>query len=233
MSQLKVQFNELINYISNNNKEDSLLLMNQATDSCSELLIWLDCLATHFQSSTALELLNGARSSMLEAVAYIGIGFGRATITAIRSQIDLLLAFTYFCDHPQEWDVVQKTGNGFMLRSDIHKYHQETKTNFTKKLALVDASEENSLTKVYRILSAHIHGQSPLTTPKSGHFKELFSSHEFITSLIELQQQVDRCLSNYLAVIFMEMNISPPSHVESRIKEQLTTKQRRIVFFEE
>ncbi len=232
MSELATQFDELLESITTKDKATSLLHMEQATKSCSELLLWLDILSSQFPLSPAKDLLVGARSAMLESVAYIGLGFGRATITAIRTQIDLILAFTYFCNHPQEWETVSTTGTCFQLRSAIDKYHNETKSNFKKKLAIVEHSENNSIAKLYKTLSAHIHGQSPLTTPKSGHFNELVKTDTFIESLIEIQKQVDTCLSNYLTVVYIEMNISPPLKISTRIKEQLTPNQRMTVFFD-
>ena len=229
---IEKQYQLLVEEINNRDINTSLQHMEKAKESCTESLLWIDYLSTYYSSTQAKELLSGARSAMLESVAYIGLGFGRATITAIRTQIDLLLGFTYFCNHPEEWQNVQKTGSGFMLRTDIDKYHKSSKPNFQKKLAIVEESEKNSIHKLYRILSAHIHGQSPLTTPKSGYFCELLSSTNFLESLLDLQKLVDRCLSNYIAIVFLEMDISIPLEIEIRIKKQLSPRQRKVVFFE-
>ena len=231
MRRIEEHFGLLLTAINYRDQNTSLLLMKEATLSCSELLLWLDCLNSQFPNALANELLIGARASMLESVAYIGLGLGRASISAIRTQIDLILAFTYFCEHPREWELVKTTDSGFKLKSHINQYHIETKPHFHRKLQIVEKSEGNSLSKLYRILSAHVHGQSPLTAPKSGQFVDLLSSDSFLSSLIELQKMVDRCLSNYLSIVYLEMNLSPPLEIENRIKSQLQSKEIKAVFF--
>ncbi|MDM8560907.1 hypothetical protein [Candidatus Parabeggiatoa sp. HSG14] len=168
---------------------------------------------------------------MLESVAYIGLGFGRATIGAIRTQIDLMLSFTYFYDHPREWEMVKTLGKGFQLRSDIEKYHKEILSKFGKNIAMIENSQGTSLSKLYGILSAHVHAQSPLTIPKAGKFEDLISSDSFLQSLVTMQGQVVVCLSNYLVAIFVSEEISPPFDIERRIKQQLSFAQCKAIFF--
>ena len=150
---------------------------------------------------------------MLESVAYIGLGLGRAAIGAIRTQIDLLLGFTYFYDHPYEWNSVKTTGKGFKLRSDIDKHHKDTRKKFASDIDKIEHSEGRSLLSLYRILSAHIHGQSRLTVPKAGRFVELISSDSFSDSLITLQMQVSISISNYLTAVFLSEGIDPPREI--------------------
>lgn len=233
MKQINEQFSALIDTINDHDKDKALDFMKRTTKSCSELLLWIDYLNSQFPDSPAKELLIGSRASMLEAVAYIGMGLGRAAIGAIRTQIDLILSFTFFCEHPREWEQVKTTGEGFKLRTDIYNYHKDTKKNFNSKLAIVEQHEDYTLIELYKILSAHLHGQSPLTIPKSGHFLNLLSSDSFLESLIELQACVDRSLSNYLTVVFIGMDLSPPLEPQARIKKMLKTEQVKKVFFDD
>jgi len=231
MHNIEDQFDILIDAISGLEKNTCVERMNNASTACKELLLWIDYLKCLFPNSCALDLLEGTRASMLESVAYIGLGLGRAAIGATRTQIDLMLGFTYFYDHPREWEVVKNVGEGFQLRSDIDKYHKDKRKRFKTNIGLIEGSEDLSLLKVYRILSAHIHAQSPSTIPKAGEFGDLFSSDSFIKSLIEIQDKSVRCLSNYLTAIFISDDINPPFEVGIRIKAQLTPKQRRLIFF--
>ncbi|MCP4353357.1 MAG: hypothetical protein GY795_48530 [Desulfobacterales bacterium] len=233
MITLEEQLALLIDSISQKESSVSVSRMKDATEACEELLLWIDYLKNLFPDCYASELLEGTRASMLESVAYIGLCLGRAAIGAIRTQTDLMLGFTYFYDHPREWNSVKSSGSGFKLRSDIDKYHREIRDGFGKNINIIDNSEGTSLLKLYRILSAHIHGQSPLTVPKAGEFRELISSDSFIQSLITIQKKVSRCLSNYLAAVFISEGISPPFDIGRRIKEQLTPAQRKAVFFED
>lgn len=232
MDTIENQFKPLVDHITNSDMPAAIERMEKTTKACQELLSWIDFLKSLFPECCASELLDGARSAMLESVAYIGLGLNRAAIGAIRTQIDLLLGFTYFYNHPYEWDSVNRTGSGFQLRSDIDKYHKETRKGFASNINVIESSEGTSLLSLYRILSAHIHGQSPLTVPKAGKFIELISSDAFLDSLIELQLKVSRGISNYLTAVFLAEGINPPLHIGQRIKEQLKPQQRKAIFFD-
>lgn len=203
--------------------------MNQG---CGELLLWVDYLRSAKPKCSCLELLDGAKSSMLESAAYSGLGLARAAIHSIRTQVDLLLGFSYFFDHPNEWNQVCTTGNGFMLKSDILKYHLE-KPNFKKKLSTIENQNGYSLNNVYRILSSHIHGMSSHTLPKAGHFIELLYSSSFCNSMVQLQKQVTIAVSNFLLVVFLSDPIQAPEKVVIRVKKSLSLAQRKIVFFDD
>jgi hypothetical protein len=231
MLSLEEQLNTLIESITTKDKNVSVNRMTAVTKSCQELLLWIDYLKSLFPESHALELLEGVRASMLETVAYIGIGLGRGAIGAMRTQIDLMLGFTYFYDHPREWEMVKTAGKGFQLRSDIEKYHKTIRQKFASTIAMIEKSQGISLLEVYKILSAHIHAQSPLTIPKAGNFEDLVSSDAFLQSLVTMQEQVVLCLSNYLIAIFISDEISPPYEIERRIKQQLSPEQRKAIFF--
>lgn len=231
MDTIEKQFKILLKHITDIDTASSIDRMEKATEACQELLSWTDFLKSLFPECCASELLDGAKSAMLESVAYIGLGLNRAAIGAMRTQIDLLLGFTFFYNHPHEWDSVNRTGSGFQLRSDIDKYHKETRKGFASNISVIENSEGSSLLSTYRILSAHIHGQSPLTVPKAGKFIELISSDSFLDSLIELQSKVSRCTSNYLTAIFLSEGINPPLNIGTRVKEQLKPQQRKTIFF--
>ena len=217
--------------VDGNARPDQLDRMIETNQACYELLLWVDYLQAGMPDCSGKALLSGARASMLETVAYIGLSLGRAAILSMRTQIDLLLGFSYFFDHPREWEAVCCTGDGFKLKTDILKYHHD-KPGFKKKLSMIEAHEKYSLNEVYRILSAHIHGQSPLTLPKAGCFDELLYTPSFCASLIELQQEVTRGISNFLLVVFLNDNTQSPEDVMARVKRSLTLKERQVVFFE-
>ena len=226
------EFEKLIDKLVNDGqRSQQLKRMMKTNKACRELLIWVDFLQAGMPDCSGKALLNGARASMLETIAYIGLGLGRAAILSMRTQIDLLLGFSYFFDHPREWATVNATGNGFKLKGDIIKYHQE-KIGFKNKLTMIEAHETYSLNEVYRILSAHIHGQSPHTLPKAGNFDELLKTPTFCDSLTELQEQVTRGISNFLLVVFLHDSIQAPEQVLVRVKKGLTLEERMAVFFE-
>lgn len=204
--------------------------INQLESNFHELLIWLDFLKTALPQAKAKELLDGTRASMLETMAYIGMGLGRAAISAMRTQIDLLLGFTYFFDHPTEWRRIKETGQGFHLKKellDYNKKHRNTGEVYTK----IKGTSSPDLDQVYQILSAHIHGQSSHTLPSAGTFPELINTPEFCDSLVALQGLISLNLSNYLAAVFLNEDVGIPSEVETRLKNSLQEKIIKDLFF--
>jgi hypothetical protein len=198
-----------------------------ATD---ELRLWLHYFATHHPSVCARELLAGARAAILESIGCISLGIGRGAISAIRLQIDLLLGFTFFSDHPKEWERVEQTGDGFMLKSDIHKYLDEMTPGFKNRLQMIESSSGLSLSEIYRVLSAHIHGQSPYTMPHHGKLEELVLSVETLDSIVELQRRSTLATSNYLTAVYAPQWTALPPEVVKRVRESLSEKQKPLFF---
>lgn len=199
--------------------------------ACSELLAWTHLLRGTFSEAPAIVLLDGARAAMLESCAYLAVGLARAAVGAMRLQVDLLLGFSYFVDHPREWEYVCSTGSGFQLKGGIDKYHASMQEEFIVRLKMLDgAKKETRVSQVYGILSAHIHGQSTLTIPRAGVFAEVVSTPPFVDSVVRMQEQVAVAVSNYLAVVFDGHGIDPPEIVMERIAAKLSSSDRRKVF---
>ncbi|MFN7138312.1 MAG: hypothetical protein ACK4UN_03120 [Limisphaerales bacterium] len=167
MSPLAAQLAEAVGLFETETKGMGLARAERMSAKVGPLLQWIHWYRSHFQSSSALDLLSGTRASALEAMAYVSVGLGRAALMAIRTQIDLMLSFTYFKDHPVEWERVRTTGEGFMLRGDIYSYHKTSDKGFLSRLAMIESKAQVSLEDLYKTLSAHIHGQSPFTVPDS------------------------------------------------------------------
>lgn len=202
-----------------------------SADSISDLLLWIQYFRMVAPNETAIELLFGARAAAGEFVAYSAMGLGRAAISAIRSEIDLLLGYTFFKDHSAEWKRVTRTGDGFMMRSQIEKYHEDAYQGFASRRAIIERSSGLSLQKTYRILSAHIHGQSPLTLPKFGKVSQVVSPDlPFLESVISLQGQAVESLSNYLVALYARNWPELPEAIVQNAARALDPKQRPAFF---
>lgn len=197
------------------------------------VLSWIDWYERCRPTSHALELLNGARAAVLEATSYVGLGLARAALTAIRAQIDLVLGFTYFREHPAEWRLVNWTGDGFKLRSEIVKYHREIEPGrggFKDRLGIIDQQNKPTLETCYRTLSAHVHGQSANTLPKTGSVCELIATVQTLGDVVVLQKQTATALSGYLLTLHArEWNELPPALVAWG-KAVLTQDQHKLFF---
>lgn len=194
--------------------------------SQSELLMWI----SHFEASTgcARPLLSGSRAALAEALSYVGVGLGRAAIASIRTQIDLILSYTYFSDHPREWDLLIETDTGYMLRGDILTYHTKLFPNFSQRLALVEA--KGTLGEIYKLLSAHVHAQSSFTAPTAVLPVDLVATTTFLDSVIELQEASVLRLSNYLTALYAAQWQDLPKQVVQRVQALIKPKNKAIFF---
>ena len=164
-------------------------MVGDIVPAVDDLAAWIDHFRSIAKSETAIELLEGVQAATLEVVTYAFLGLGRAAITAIRLQIDMVLSYTYFKDHPVEWETVKGTGDGYMLIRDINKYHGEIDSNFNTRIGYLNNKPGRSLHDIYHILSAHIHRQSPYTLPALGPLESIVLDLEMMNSIIELQRQ--------------------------------------------
>jgi hypothetical protein len=221
---------ELVKSISINANSRGLDTLTKMENATFEIIEWINFYNNHYRERSGIELIKGAHSAILESIAYVSLGLGRAALTAMRTQIDLLLGFTYFCDHPREWKKVVSTGEGFKLRSDIYKFHSEIDKDLGKRLTIVGQISKPDLDNVYRVLSAYIHGQSPHTMPNINLIKEVKSSDEVIDSIISIQENLTTALSDYLIAIHALEWSDAPEKPFIRFNKLLNDKQRETFY---
>lgn len=229
MTQIIDQCNDTLTNISNSFHSHSIDLARIAETESNELIQWLSYLRST-NSGTAIELLDGTRSALIEVIGYIALSLGRASIQAIRTEIDLILSYTYFQDHPKEWGNLASSGNGFMLKSEVVTYHKNIDKGFGQRLTIIEEVSNISLDNIYRTLSAHIHGQSPFTMPKSNLVKDLLFSKELMTSVVLLQKHTIVMLSNFLLALYSNRWPELPQCVVQRVRPLLNSKQVPLFF---
>ncbi len=165
------------------------------------LVLWIHWYRTHIVVDAAAELLVGAEASIREAAGCVAIGLGRAALTAIRTQLDLLLGYTYFRDHPTEWRRVCDTGEGFKLKAELLKYHAEYTPGFSERRGLLDQAVTPNLNSIYATLSAHVHGQSKYSVPRAEELRHLIWSERKVREIPVMQAQAARALSLFLLAL--------------------------------
>lgn len=199
-------------------------------EASKELMLWVHYFEKTHGDSSAVTLLNGTRSALIETIGYISFGLGRAAINSIRTEIDLILSFAYFCDHPREWEVVISSGSGFMLRNDIYKYFIGLNIGFTENLKMVETATQVSLIDLYKILSAHIHAQSSYTIPKGNKIRNLVVKDEIVESIVQLQRSVSIALSNFFVTIYCQKWPELPAVAVKRVRSALSQNAAKIMF---
>ncbi len=214
--------------IDAHSKGDGLVLAKEMELATARILVWLHWYRSHRVPLAAADLLPGTHASVLEAIAYVSMGLGRAALTAIRTQIDLALSFTFFKDHPVEWSRVTSTGEGFFLRGDVYNYHKTTDKGFVSRLGIIETKAGVSLETLYKTLSAHIHGQSPFTVPNSKEMKDLIWSKPKLDSVVKIQNQTALALSNFLLAVHSKEWVDLPPGLVSEAQTLLAEKQKEF-----
>ncbi len=214
--------------VESHSKGDGLVLASKMEKATAPILVWLHWYGSHRVPLAAGDLLPGTHASVLESIAYVSMGLGRAALTAIRTQIDLVLSFTYFKDHPIEWTRVTTSGDGFVLRGDVYTYHKTTDKGFASRLAAIEAKANLSLETLYKTLSAHIHGQSPFTVPNSKEIKDLVWSKPKLESVVKIQEQVAEALSNFLMSVHSKEWVDLPPALVAEKQKLLGDKQKEF-----
>lgn len=113
-----------------------------------------------------------------------------------------------------------------MLYSDILRFHKEMDRKFGERLTTVEQFPCRGLRELYRILSAHIHGQSKYTIPKAVAMTDLLSKKAFLVSVIELQQRTSESLSDFLVALYAPDWANLPKNAVARVRQFLTDKQQ-------
>lgn len=204
--------------------------VQETADSAAEFLLWVRHYEIAATDGTALSLLRGAKAAVIEAAAMCAAGFGRASLGAIRQQIDLMTSYVYFKDHPREWARVTETGDGFMLPSEVRKYHQALQPRLGARLDYLEKRGLDTVNGTYRLLSAHVHGQSELTAPKTGHLREALLSRPLLDEIPQFQLRASLALSNYFVALRAEEWFDLPEEPVRRVSMALTDDQR-VQFF--
>ena len=191
---------------------------------------WVRWYRAHHWSESGSELLDGTRAAVLEAVGYVSLGLGRAAIASIRTQLDLVLGYSFFREHPAEWRRVSETGDGFKLKSELVKYHREMQSSFGEKLSMIEQGSGIRLDDVYRVLSAHIHGQSKYSIPKCTELKQLVWPEKRLSEVVVLQDRAAKALSNFLLSVHARAWTELPPAFVAAGKRILTDAQRKRFF---
>ena len=195
----KDQTGKLANAISSRLAAKGEVLAKSTYESAALSLAWLEYLRTYEMTGHCDSHLDGWRAAIVETLGCIAMGLVRPGIFALRTQIDLALAWLYFKDHPVEWARVEERGEGFMLKSDVIAYLESFLSNYRGRYSALLSGKSRKEGEPYRLLSAHVHAQSSLVVPT-------------VTGLLTMVQEIKRCqeaiqlqfeVSEYLSDVFL------------------------------
>lgn len=196
----------------------------------TSLLLWLDYLETSEATGCCNEILSSVRAAAVEATGGIALGLVRLAIFAMRSQIDLAVAWLFFKDHPVEWSHVLRTGEQFKLKKEIFSYLADYQDRFSERLAILEKHRARTVTDPYRLLSAHIHSQSPLVMPTFAKLDSLIYSEKRCVEAIRLQADVTEYIGDIFLSCFGNKWASLPGSIVASVRGRLPQEKQPAVF---
>ena len=220
----------LLKSVSEFSDADGETILEGFQESSKLLLLWVGVLRKYFLTNTADELLHAVASSIREAAALAALGLVRPSLFALRAQPDLMLSWLYFKDHPVEYKNLCRTGDGFVLKKEALRYFTENYPGFGERFGILSTVDSNK-PDIYRLLSAHVHSQSPFVIAEVVNLKDVVRHTALLKQCMTLQRDVAQYLSDVLFSVGMLSNEALPEQIVSNIIGRLSTdKQRKTLF---
>jgi hypothetical protein len=111
-----------------------------------------------------------------------------------------------------EWEFVDKTGNGYMLKTEVIELLRQTRKR----------REDDP----YRLFSAHIHSQSSYTVPTIGSLEQVVSQRTVCDECVQLQAEITEYLNEVLLSCFADKWASLPEVIVANARSRLDNKQK-------
>ena len=199
--------------------------------ACKPLVLWLHYVRANHSTGTADSLLEATASAAREAMACLALGLVRPALASLRAQIDMSLAWLYFKDHPVEWQRVQDTGEGFQLKSDVLKYLAETIEKYKSRFGLLRDCKSRQLDDPFRLLSAHMHGQSEMTLPAVNELKDIVGTAAAQSDVLRLQAECSEFINDVFWSVFADRWASIPTELRNMLDSRFKSSAQRAAFY--
>ena len=197
-----------------------------ATAGASSLLLaWVGYLRAAEPTASATRILDAVQGSIVEIAGCLSLGLVRPAVFSIRTELELLLAWLYFKDHPVEWRQAKETGRGFPLRSSTLRYLNNFGHNFRERFSLLSSSRARQSEDPYELLSIHVHSLTVSAMPGTGDLKAIVKDEDSCKECVRLQQEVVEYLSDTLAAWYAASWADLPSGVRDDIAARLSPPQ--------
>lgn len=231
MQTLQQKLIELSTLTSENCKTRSLAIAEEGEKSAHQLMLWLHYLRTTQLTGNADCLIDATANAIREAISCLALGLVRPALNSLRLQIDLSLSWIYFKDHPVEWQRVQETGDGFKLKKELLKYYGDSFPKYSNRIGILNDIATRPVKDPYRLLSAHIHGQSESTLPTTKEPKDIVGTVSAQDEVILLQAACSEYISDILWSLFADRWASLPLALSEKLGPRFKTMKQKNDFY--
>jgi hypothetical protein len=146
----------------------------------------------------------------------------RPAIFSIRSQLELVLAWIYFNDHPVEWRNFEKTGKEFPMRGVLVKYFHANSDRFTDRLKILAKVRKRKDEDPYSLLSIYVHSVTAGAAPLVGQLSTVVQSATRCDECVKLQEEVSEYLTDVLSAWYANRWMDFPPALKAGLQKRLS-----------
>lgn len=195
-------------------------------------ILWLNYLNASQKTGIANELLDAFACSIRETAACTALGLVRPALFSMRTQIDLILAWLYFKDHHIEWEQVNVIGEGFKLKKELLEYLSNYYPGFGARHGILKQISTRKEEDSYRLLSAHIHGQSNPVLPVTVELSDVVRTKELSEQCAQVVGEVSEYVSDILYAVYASQWTAIPNEITKQVTERFASPAQKAKFFE-
>lgn len=225
------QSTELLASVSAHANANAAALCEQMNSAAVPLLVWVQYLLKYKATGTANSLLDALASAVRETAGCVALGLVRPTLFSLRGQIDLALAWLFYKDHPIEWAHVNETGKNFSLKSDLEDYLATYVPRFRERLKALRSVSKHGDIDPYRLLSAHVHGQSQSVLSTTANLKEMVGKKAQVAECVKAQAVVTEYLGDVLFCAYFKIVSSLPTSLVKEIDARFVSPEQKTWFY--
>ncbi len=227
----KKNVDKLISKINIFSEKSGSKISQEVEKKSTLLLHWIKYLNAHHLTGSADYLISSVAPSLREVAATLSLGITRPAIFSLRSQIDLVLTWLYFKDHPIELEYVNSTSDGFKMKKDLIIYLSTYYEPFGHRFGILKLIKKRKFEEPYRFLSAHIHGQSSVVLCNTTEFHEVVRSQEECEEHITAVYEVTEYLNDVLLAVYADNWASLPTEIRVAAEARFSTAIQKADFF--
>lgn len=197
-------------------------LVQHTSEASALVRSWIGYLQGATPSDSTRVLLDAARSSIVESAGCLSLGLVRPAVFSIRTELELVLSWLFYRDHPVEWRHIQRTGRSFRSRSATLKYLNDYGDRFKDRFSILLRSKERQLEDPYELLSIHVHSLIDSAMPDANNLESLVRDPDVCHECVKLQGDVTEYLSDVLASWHADNWPDLPSDIKENISRRLS-----------
>ena len=226
----EMQLVELQQAVTARCKNDGAALMTDLAERVGVLQQWLEYLDISVTNDDARPILIGTKSSLIEVAGCIGLGLVRPATMLMRTQIELMMAWIFFNDHPVEWRYSRETGERYPLYTQTWRYMCNFDKRFEQRFDLLARMKTRTLKEPYGLLSIHVHALTGPALPIAGTLPSIVAEVELCRECLRLQGEVAEFLIDVLFAWFAHRWADLPPAIMEYIKARLGAEEARNMF---